>query len=195
MKYLPIAAALIVSLSVVLSCRQQQQQTPSPVSDETSAAQTNKPRPDRVRIYEYDYEWDLQDLSENHFIVLEFYADSTAGRYYGTSDDFDDFREGYFPGFFVASMDSLAIRDGQIRFSLRVIREILFSKPIDLRLTTAVQARAAGWPVWLESFPEYELSRTRRTYTGLFRDDRIEIRLPDETRLFAEKQQLAQQTP
>ncbi len=195
MKYLPIAAALIVSLSVVLSCRQQQQQTPYPVSDETSAAQTNKPRPDRVRIYEYDYEWDLQGLSENHFIVLEFFVDSAAGRYYGTSDDFDDFREGYFPGFFVAAMDSLTIRDGQIGFSLRVIRETLFNKPIDLRLTTAAQARAAGWPVWLESFPEYELSRTQRTYTGLFRDDRIEIRLPDETRIFVEKHQLAQQTP
>ncbi|MBN1543756.1 hypothetical protein JW992_16555 [candidate division KSB1 bacterium] len=193
MRRLMFALLLILShLVIPFGCRKQ---TPPPVPEQPGAEKSEATQADEVRIYEYDYEWDLEGLSENHFIVLESYGDSVSGRYYGTSDDFDDFREGYAPGFFVATMDSLTIVDSRIHFSLRVIREILFSRPIDLRFTSAAQARAAGYSLWLETFPEYELCRTRQSYSGTYSPKRIEIQLPDEKRVFEPIEQLAHRTP
>ena len=164
-----------------------------PQSRQQLPAESAPPQVADVRVYEFDYEWDLEGLSENHFIVLESLNDSLSGRYYGTSDDFDDFREGYSPGFFVASMDSLLFADGKIEFSLRVIRGTLFNTPVDFRFTSAAQAHAAGYQPWLASFPEYELSRTSRHYSGTYTSDRIELQMPEEKRVFKRKEQLARQ--
>lgn len=71
-----------------------------------------------VGIYEYVYPDNTQDLIENHFIVLTKNGEKISGLYYGTSDEFDDAREGYLPGFFVSPMDNLQINGETIRFVL-----------------------------------------------------------------------------
>ena len=43
-------------------------------------------------VYEHVCEHITKNLTENHYIILEPDNDFVAGKYYGTSDDFDDAR-------------------------------------------------------------------------------------------------------
>jgi len=81
-------------------------------------------------VYEYVYPYNSNDLSENHYLRLEQHNDTVTGIYYGTSDDFDDAREGYLPGFFMARMRDLIMTDSTIRFTVRVDSSDMFTKPI-----------------------------------------------------------------
>jgi hypothetical protein len=64
--------------------------------------------------YEYIYPDNTSDLIENHYIVLK----NGTGLYYGTSDEFDEARTEYLPGFFVVPMQNLSIDNDSIRFKL-----------------------------------------------------------------------------
>ena len=77
-------------------------------------------------VYEYTYEYNTEDLIENHY--LEF-KDKEAF-YYGTSDDFDEAREGYYPGFFMAQMENLEMNENNISFNLNVSDSIFYKQPI-----------------------------------------------------------------
>lgn len=71
-------------------------------------------------IYEYVYEHNTIDLIENHFIQLEKNNNLITGTYYGTSDDFDEAREEYLPGFFKAKMFDLILTGTTITFKVVV---------------------------------------------------------------------------
>lgn len=75
------------------------------------------------------------------------------GRFYGTSDEFCDVREGFQPGFFVLDMQHIR-RDGDsISFVLDSRGGTYFSQPVDIGLASAEAARAAGYHLWLQ-FPD-----------------------------------------
>ena len=77
-------------------------------------------------VYEYKYENNTKDLIENHY--LEFKNKKVF--YYGTSDDFDEVREGYYPGFFVVQIENLERSKNIISFNLKVNDSIFYRKPI-----------------------------------------------------------------
>ncbi|TPN88874.1 hypothetical protein [Aquimarina algicola] len=77
-------------------------------------------------IYQYVYEHNTKYLIENHY--LEFKNGNAF--YYGTSDDFDEVREGYHPGFFKTQIDKIDIGEDTISFSLHVNDSIFYKKPI-----------------------------------------------------------------
>lgn len=81
-------------------------------------------------VYEYVYEYNTEDLIENHYIELFIINGKINGHYYGTSDDFDDAREGYSPGFFLAKVKNLNITDSTISFEVEVKNTDFFNKSI-----------------------------------------------------------------
>ena len=70
-------------------------------------------------IYEYVYEYNTESLIENHYIELSKKNGKIVGQYYGTSDDFDEAREGYLPGFFSSPMKNLRINGNKITFEVK----------------------------------------------------------------------------
>lgn len=99
-------------------------------------------------IYVFDYKNDTPELVENHYIVIENIQDKIAGRYYGTSDDFDSAREGYYPGFFVADMRNLQINANEISFEVYLTENDMFSKPVDLKYKYTKDVPANENPLW-----------------------------------------------
>jgi hypothetical protein len=69
-------------------------------------------------IYEYDYPNDTKDMNENQFIAFQKNGDDIEGWYYGTSDEFDEAREGYLPGYFVSRIDNLTTKGDSLFFNV-----------------------------------------------------------------------------
>lgn len=127
-------------------------------------------------VYEYAYEFNTKNLTENHYIVLESDNDSIAGRYYGTSDDFDDAREGYLPGFFVAPMRQLSIQGQKISFQIEVQADDLFIKPIELSIGSSQEVDRKKNKKWIADYqPGIRLTRSFVTYTGEIRNGEFHI--------------------
>ena len=81
-------------------------------------------------IYKYIYPHSTKDLIENHYIKLEEINDKISGFYFGTSDDFDEMREGNLPGFFKAKMLNLKLKNLTIEFNIKVKMSDIFTKAI-----------------------------------------------------------------
>ncbi|CAL2060521.1 hypothetical protein [Tenacibaculum sp. 190524A05c] len=109
--------------------------------------------------YEYVYEHNT-NINENHYIKLK----NDTGTYFGTSDDFDDAREGYYVGFFRAKMDSLKISRTNISFSLYVNDSIFFDKPVT---PFSVKNNKSNWT--------NSIQYNWRKYEGKINGDTIEI--------------------
>ena len=136
-------------------------------------------------VYEYVYEHNTEDLKENHYIVLEPEDGFLAGRYYGTSDDFDDAREGYLPGFFVAPMRNLSIQGQTISFQIELQPDDLFLKPIDLSITSSQEVGRRKNQRWIKDYqPGIRLTRSSVTYEGEIRNDEFYITTRSGVRVF-----------
>lgn len=81
-------------------------------------------------VYEYKYKYNTKNLTENHYIKLEEINGEISGIYFGTSDDFDQAREGYLPGFFKANMLNINITDSKINFKVKVNDSDIYDKAI-----------------------------------------------------------------
>lgn len=77
-------------------------------------------------IYKFLYEYNTADLIENHYIEFK---DGKAF-YYGTSDDFDEAREGYLPGFFSTEILDFKISEKIIDFTVNVTDSNFYKSPI-----------------------------------------------------------------
>lgn len=143
---------------------------------------------DVAGVYEYVYEHNTKDLIENHYIILEQENDAIVGRYYGTSDDFDDMREGYLPGFFVALMEKLVIHNNRISFRVDVREGDFFLYPIDLKQRSPKDVNPRKNPRWVADYqPGLALSRYSVSYSGSIQDDDIRISIGNDERIFKKK--------
>jgi len=129
--------------------------------------------------YKYEYEYDTQSSPEDHYIVLEDRDGSYAGRYYGTSDDFDEAREGYTPGYFVVHMRELGIENGTISFDIELTDKDVFSKPIELNYLGSDDIPLLDNPLWSQSLRE-----NSRHYTGTITNSEIRLSLDTVERVF-----------
>lgn len=133
-------------------------------------------------VYEYSYPYATADLCEDQFLVLEKSGEGyVTGYYYGTTDEFDEAREGYLPGFFVAKMDSLVIKNDSISFVIRVSNNDFFTKPIPKIIRTSQEARNLDMLKWNVG----NLRNTSKKYFGVSRNGGIYLAKDDSTgRLF-----------
>lgn len=69
-------------------------------------------------IYEYDYPDDTEDMNENQYIAFNKNGDSVQGWYFGTSDEFDEAREGYLPSYFVAEIANITTKGDSVSFTI-----------------------------------------------------------------------------
>lgn len=120
-----------------------------------------EPKMDLSGVYEYEYEHNTENLIENHYLAFK---DGNAF-YYGTSDDFDDMRQGYYPGFFKAPLETMKMEGDSISFDLKVSDSIFYKQPI----TPMYQvSENEPWDVG----PRYHT----RAYTGKIKGDTIIIK-------------------
>ncbi len=130
-------------------------------------------------VYEYKYEHNTESLTEDHYIVLKYVNGTLQGTYYGTSDDFDDAQEGYYPGFFVSDMRNLQINDNTIVFNLQLRDSDVFTKPIDLNYKSSQDVPSDENPKW-----DIGLRKYSRDYNGEIVNGEIQLEVEFGTRVF-----------
>ena len=112
--------------------------------------------------YEYFYPNNSEDLIENQYIILIKNKEEYSGWYYGTSDEFDEAREGYLPAFFVTEMQNLKISNDTITFKLAISDNDLLTEPVALKLRSTEDAIKAGYLKWRN-----RINPTPKEYWGL----------------------------
>lgn len=136
-------------------------------------------------IYKYDYEYDSEELKEDHYIVLETASDGkTEGRYYGTSDEFDEAREGYLPGFFAAGMQKLEITGNEITFEIELENDIIFSKPVKPDYKTGEEVPDGENPVWDNRQVLDGKGKLSKRYKGKIAEGEIVLDMGNDQRVF-----------
>ncbi|EOQ88539.1 hypothetical protein LEP1GSC202_0327 [Leptospira yanagawae serovar Saopaulo str. Sao Paulo = ATCC 700523] len=98
-------------------------------------------------VYKYVYE-DGGGLDENHHIILEDNNGKIRGFYFGTSDDFDQAREGYLPGYFAKEMENICLDSELFTFTIKITESDLFDKPIPLSFKFNPQNIKAKFKKW-----------------------------------------------
>lgn len=124
-------------------------------------------------IYEYVYKYNTETLKENHYIKISGSNGKYIGYYYGTSDDFDNAREGYLPGFYSQKMINLQITGNKISFEIQPKK--FFNKAITpIRKETNI----SDWNVFIRHIK-------KRYYHGEYRENKLIIQSDGiDTRVF-----------
>ncbi|MBM7856128.1 hypothetical protein JOC37_002558 [Desulfohalotomaculum tongense] len=132
-----------------------------------------------INKYEGVYRYKNRHDTEDHYIVLEYVNGILQGRYYGTSDDFDDAREGYYVGFFVSDIKDLQIEGNAITFKLQLQDRDVFTKPIDLIYKSSQDIPLDKNPNW-----NIGLRKFSRDYKGEIINGEIQLETEFEKRVF-----------
>lgn len=110
-------------------------------------------------------------ISEDRYLILNSDPENkTLGYYYGMTDDFDEAREGYRPGFFVAPLDRASVNREGITWTVTVNGANLFASAVPLNIRTSYEAAQVlkPWsvlPPFINTF----------TMKGTFKDGNIVI--------------------
>jgi hypothetical protein len=129
-------------------------------------------------MYKYAYAHNTRTLVEDHYIVIDTIDGTARGWYYGTTDDFDDAREGYQPGFYVAPMRDLRFGRSTIAFSVQLDPEQIFTDPLPYTIRDP--------RMWGPTARRWRVTRLTgsRAYTGIVRGDSIVLQVGREKRGF-----------
>ena len=108
----------------------------------------------------------LDVADENNYIVISKADNKLSGIYYATSDEFDENREGYAPGFFVTNMNNIEISADSIKFSINVEPTEILSKPVKLKIKSTSEALKSGYKVWINT----GIPTSPKDYVGVFQN-------------------------
>lgn len=141
-------------------------ETQKVAKDEISS--NNDQLTDFVGLYEYE---DKDNPRESLFLVLEKVDPKSipnfegysweeknekgeavyktlAGLLYGNTDLFQDVREGYAPGFFVANVQVEPFRNTELKVSIDGDSSAIFEEPIPLSIKSTKEALAKAYKIW-----------------------------------------------
>lgn len=121
----------------------------------------------------YKYLWKFPteyagSINENNRIIFQKINNKLEGLYYGTTDEFIDVREGYYPGFFILPMDSLQIIGNEVFFVLKPQTKDFFTEPLPESISSTNDAIEKGYSHW-DKYDNYPFVQSRR-YHGFFLD-------------------------
>jgi len=152
---------LIILTFGIISCNSKKTDSKEKVDIPIEKIKLDKSNQDNlIGVYEYIYEHNTENLIENHYI--EFLTDKAI--YYGTSDDFDNAREGYYPGFFSTEIIDLKTDKNQIEFTLNPNDFIFYNGVISPLIQTD---KNEPWNI--------KISSKMRNYRGKMKGDTIFI--------------------
>lgn len=139
-----------------------------------------------IGVYEYVYPYNTKTLIENHYIIIEKTNNSLMARYYGTTDDFDPAREGYFPGFYMVKLRNIVLTEHKIYFTVNIKDKKFYSKPISLEIKNSSEINSKSnkiWPVFKGiNFEKHEIN-----FVGEIKSNKIIIKHENEQRAFNRK--------
>ena len=95
------------------------------------------------------------------------------GYFWGTSDEADDAREGYYPGYFVREMEQIYHKADSMAFVLDTRKTKFFSGPIGVDIHSAEEAEKSGAHAWLQRDEYFQDSIA---YGGKIQDGSIVIK-------------------
>lgn len=81
------------------------------------------------------------DMYEDQYLIVEQCPNGgLTAVYYGTTDDFDDAREGYLPGFFVSKAEKITVSNVSVDFTVNVNTTNIFAAPVPLTIRSVYEA-------------------------------------------------------
>lgn len=86
--------------------------------------------PDSIVYYHYAYEEPVRQPAEDEIIALRYHQKAVDLVFWGTTDEFDEAREGYLPGFFVLNGEDLVQKGDTLSFTLSIKGKKVFEKPV-----------------------------------------------------------------
>ena len=129
-------------------------------------------------IYEYKYPYNTEGMNENQYIAFNKNGDTIDAWYFGTSDEFDEAREGYLPGYFISRIQNLSNVGDSIFFSVSTARNQCYSErpPIGIVDENVLKS----------SYKKWHHSETRETinYEGKLDGLKLYISMFGETRTY-----------
>jgi len=132
-------------------------------------------------IYEYVYPYNSDDLIENHYIAFKTLGKEIEGWYYGTSDEFDEAREGYLPGYFVSSIKQLETTTDSIFFTIETGYNKCYDQSIPIGFVDAKQISAHN-QAW-DGSDDIEVVE----YAGKLTEQAITITINGDTRVYTKR--------
>ena len=99
----------------------------------------------------YFCETPFEQKAESNIIELK-YKDGkiTDGYFWGTSDEFCDAREGYYPGFAVWPMKEIQVNDNILTFLIDSRGETYSSGPVSVEIHSMAEAFEKGYHPWMQ---------------------------------------------
>lgn len=134
--------------------------------------------------YRYVYPYTASLPSEDHYIVLESHEGTLRGYYYGTTDDFDEAREGYKPGYFVSELKNISINENEINFSIQLFKEDIFTDPVDLKFKSKDDPGMETNEVWINAALFDRSEGVTRAYRGTIEADQLILDMNTENRIY-----------
>jgi hypothetical protein len=131
-------------------------------------------KPAKYKLGWYHYTAPFKQSYSDSYILLREVGGIAEGYFYGTTDEFNDQRYAYLPGYMVLPMDSLRIDSDSISFVLHPKMDDFFTQPIERNILSTEEAKKAGCIPWIEEgvnplgYKEYYT--TRKVYRGVFED-------------------------